>query len=162
MAGVITRRDAYDTIPGMVLDETILLIFRYTRSSWLVALLCMTPAFAPAVECSEIQFQDTRSTICRVDLRTDHLQLFLNDESGKPFTSFRRVAQSLAAHDEQLAFAMNAGMYRVDAASAGSPARDDDLCLPRLSNGFSRAEVANDSGRAAYAEYPCSRRYRRG
>jgi uncharacterized protein YigE (DUF2233 family) len=105
---VITRRYAYDTFPGIVLDETIVLFFRYTRASWLVTLLCATPAFASAVECSEIQFQGTRSTTCRVDLRTDHLQLFLNDESGKPFTSFRRVAQSLAAHDKQLAFAMNA------------------------------------------------------
>jgi uncharacterized protein YigE (DUF2233 family) len=45
--------------------------------------------------------------------------LFLNDESGKPFTSFRRVAPSLAAHDEQLAFAMNAGMYREDYSPVG-------------------------------------------
>ena len=79
----------------------------------------MTPAFASAVECSEIQFQGTRSTICQVDLRTEHLQLFLNDESGKPFNSFRRAAQSLAAHDEQLAFAMNAGMYREDYSAVG-------------------------------------------
>lgn len=116
---MITRRYAYDTIPGIVLDETIVLIFRYTRASWLVTLLCVTPAFASAVECSEIQFQGTRSTICRVDLRMDRLQLFLNDESGKPFTSFRRVAQSLAAHDKQLAFAMNAGMYREDYSAVG-------------------------------------------
>jgi uncharacterized protein YigE (DUF2233 family) len=79
----------------------------------------MAPSFASAVECSEIQFQSTRSTICRVDLRKDHLQLFLNDDSGKPFTSFRRVAQSLAAHDEELAFAMNGGMYREDYSPVG-------------------------------------------
>jgi uncharacterized protein YigE (DUF2233 family) len=101
------------------MDGAIILVARYTRSGWLISLLCIAPAFACAVECSEIQFQGTRSTICRVDLRTDHLQLFLNDESGKPFTSFRRVAQSLAAHDEQLAFAMNAGMYREDYSPVG-------------------------------------------
>jgi uncharacterized protein YigE (DUF2233 family) len=89
------------------------------RSSFLVGLLCIAPAFAAAVECSELQFRGTRSTVCRVNIRTDHLQAFLNDESGKPFTSFRRVAQSLAAHDEQLAFAMNAGMYREDYSPLG-------------------------------------------
>jgi uncharacterized protein YigE (DUF2233 family) len=57
-------------------------------------------------------------------MRTDRLQLFLNDESGKPFTSFRRVSQWLAAHDEQLAFAMNAGMYREDYSPVGLLVRD--------------------------------------
>ena len=104
---------------AMVLDKTIALLSRYTRSRCLVGLLCMVPALAVAVDCSEIQFQDTRSTVCRVDLRRDHLQLFLNDASGKPFTSFRRVTQSLASRNEQLAFAMNAGMYREDYSPVG-------------------------------------------
>ena len=95
------------------------MISRYTPSGWLITLLFLAPSFASAVECSEIQFNSTRSTICRVDLRTDHLQLFLNDESGKPFNSFQRVAQSLATHNEQLAFAMNAGMYREDYSPVG-------------------------------------------
>jgi len=103
----------------MVFEGIMILISRYTCSGWLMSLLFMAPSFASAVECSEIQFRGARSTICRVDLRTDHLQLFLNDESGKPFTSFRRVAQSLAAHDQQLTFAMNAGMYREDYSAVG-------------------------------------------
>jgi uncharacterized protein YigE (DUF2233 family) len=117
--GAFARRYASDTIPGVVLDGIVTLISGYTRSGWLASLLCIAPSFASAVDCSEIQFRGVRSTICRVDLRTDHLQLFLNDESGKPFTSFRRVAQSLAAHHEQLAFAMNAGMYREDYSPVG-------------------------------------------
>lgn len=94
-------------------------IYRHARFGCLVGLLCLAPAFTAAVECSEIEFRGVRSTVCRVDLRTDRLQLFLNDESGKPFTSFRRVAQSLAAHNQQLAFAMNAGMYREDYSPVG-------------------------------------------
>ena len=49
----------------------------------------------------------------------DHLQLFLNDESGKPYTSFQRLATSLAARAEHLTFAMNAGMYREDYSPVG-------------------------------------------
>jgi len=96
-----------------------MLISRYVRWRCLVGLLCMTPTFASALECLEVQFQSARSTVCRVDLRTDRLKLFLNDESGKPFNSFRRVNNSLTARNEQLVFAMNAGMYREDYSPLG-------------------------------------------
>lgn len=79
----------------------------------------MAPAFATALQCGEVVFQDTRSVVCRVDLRTDHLQLFLNDAAGTPFKSLRRVADSLQGHAEQLAFAMNAGMFREDYSPLG-------------------------------------------
>jgi len=82
-------------------------------------LLSLAPALAPALDCSTIDFQGARSTICRVDVRKDHLQLFLYDGAGAPFNSFRRVAESLDAHHEQLAFAMNAGMYREDYSPVG-------------------------------------------
>jgi len=76
-------------------------------------------AAARAVECSEIEYQDVRSTVCTVDVRTERLRLFLKDDSGTPFTSFRKLAQALAQHKEQLVFAMNAGMYREDYTPVG-------------------------------------------
>jgi uncharacterized protein YigE (DUF2233 family) len=79
----------------------------------------MAPLYAEAGECSEMLFQGRSATVCKVDIRKDRLQLFLYDESGKPFNSFRGVAQSLATHNEQLAFAMNAGMYREDYSPVG-------------------------------------------
>ncbi len=84
-----------------------------------VVLLWAVPALAAAVECVEIEFRDTRSTVCHVDVRAERLRLFLKDESGTPFTSFRRLAETLARHDEQLVFAMNAGMYRTDYSPVG-------------------------------------------
>src|SRR6185503_12407931 len=44
---------------------------------------------------------------------------FLKDESGAPFTSFHKVAQARAQHNEQLVFAMNAGMFREDYSPVG-------------------------------------------
>jgi uncharacterized protein YigE (DUF2233 family) len=88
-------------------------------SARLLGVLCLAPAFASAVECVEVQFRDTRSTVCHVDVRTERLRLFLNDESGAPFTSFRKLAQTLAQHKEQLVFAMNGGMYRTDYSPVG-------------------------------------------
>ena len=94
-------------------------ICRHTRSGILIALLCMAPAIAAALECSEVVFRDIRSTVCRVDIRTDRLQLFLADPSGRPYNSFRKVAESVSARKEQLVFAMNAGMYREDYSPVG-------------------------------------------
>lgn len=80
--------------------------------------LC-TASVTCAVECSALTSGDARYTVCRVDLRKDHLQLLLYDHAGKAFNSFERLAQALAAHDQQLAFAMNAGMYRQDFSPVG-------------------------------------------
>ena len=83
-------------------------------------LLCLwAPIAAAALDCSQLVFRDTRSTVCRVDLRRDHLQLFLKDESGTPYKSLRHLAQSLQQRDQQLLFAMNAGMFREDYSPLG-------------------------------------------
>ena len=89
------------------------------RRVCLFALLCLAPAFAAALECSQVAFREIRSTICHVDLRTDRLQLFLYDAAGMPFKSLRRLADSLRSQGEQLGFAMNAGMFREDYSPLG-------------------------------------------
>jgi uncharacterized protein YigE (DUF2233 family) len=94
-------------------------ILHWTRCACAAAVLCALPGLAAALECSQIRFQDARATVCDVSLGTDHLQLYLKDASGMPFTSFRRLGQALAARDEQLAFAMNAGMFREDYSPVG-------------------------------------------
>jgi len=84
-----------------------------------IALLLLAPAVAAALECSQVTYREIRSTICHVDLRTDHLQLFLYDGAGMPFKSLRRLAESLRGQPEQLGFAMNAGMFREDFSPLG-------------------------------------------
>jgi uncharacterized protein YigE (DUF2233 family) len=92
---------------------------RHVPARCLLALLCLVPTLAPALECSQVVFRDIRSTVCKVDVRTDRLQLFLADASGKPFKFFQPLAQSLSQQGEQLVFAMNAGMYREDYSPLG-------------------------------------------
>lgn len=74
---------------------------------------------ASALECTQLEFKETRSTVCRVDLRRDPLQMFLKDSTGAPFKSLRRLAESLQGSSEQLLFAMNAGMFREDYSPLG-------------------------------------------
>lgn len=94
------------------------------RTTCLAVLLWTLPRFASALECSEVRYQSTRATVCHVSIGTDRLQLYLRDASGMPYTSFRRLAQSLATHGDQLAFAMNAGMFREDYSPVGLLVRD--------------------------------------
>lgn len=81
--------------------------------------MCLTPALAAALECKKIAFNDIPASVCKVDLRADHLQLFLNDAQGKPFNTFQRLGESLQGKAEELGFAMNAGMYREDYSPLG-------------------------------------------
>jgi uncharacterized protein YigE (DUF2233 family) len=85
----------------------------------LLALLYLAPAIAGALECSQVVFREIHATACKVDLRDDHLQLFMNDAAGIPYKSLRRVADSFQGQPDQLAFAMNAGMFREDYSPLG-------------------------------------------
>jgi uncharacterized protein YigE (DUF2233 family) len=60
-----------------------------------------------------------RFTTVRVDLRTNRLELFLRDETGRTFNRFDRLAGWLAGQNQQLRFAMNAGMYHADFSPVG-------------------------------------------
>ena len=87
--------------------------------AWLVTLACLVAPSAAALECSRIVFHEAPTSICKVDLRKDHLRLFLNDAGGKPLNSFQRLNETLRQQGERLAFAMNAGMYRQDFSPLG-------------------------------------------
>jgi uncharacterized protein YigE (DUF2233 family) len=60
-----------------------------------------------------------RFTIVRVDVRTNRLELFLRDETGRTFNRFDRLKAWLAGRNEQLLFALNAGMYNSDFSPVG-------------------------------------------
>jgi uncharacterized protein YigE (DUF2233 family) len=60
-----------------------------------------------------------RFTTVRVDVRTNRLELFLRDEKGRTFNRFDHLAAWLAGRNQQLRFAMNAGMYNPDFSPVG-------------------------------------------
>ena len=65
-----------------------------------------------------------RFTTVRVDLRTNRLELFLRDETGRTFNRFDHLAAWLAGRNQQLRFAMNAGMYNPDFSPVGLLVKD--------------------------------------
>ena len=66
---------------------------------------------AEALEFSTAESAGKRFTVCRIDVRKERLQLFLNDDSGQPFRRLDRLSSALEAKGKKLIFAMNAGMF---------------------------------------------------
>jgi uncharacterized protein YigE (DUF2233 family) len=60
-----------------------------------------------------------RFTVCRVDVKQERLQLFLNDARGQPLKSYDGVNRFLQPTGRRLTFAMNAGMYHPDLSPVG-------------------------------------------
>jgi uncharacterized protein YigE (DUF2233 family) len=69
-------------------------------------------------------------TICQVDLRKERLQLFLRDEAGKPIKRFDRLSALLRSRNQELVFAMNAGMYHGDFSPVGLFVADGKQLAP--------------------------------
>lgn len=54
-----------------------------------------------------------------VDTKSCNIELFLQDEAGAPLLSFERLRNLLAARQNEMLFAMNAGMYQPDYQAQG-------------------------------------------
>lgn len=74
--------------------------------------------------------QDARFTVTIVDPAHQQLELFLNDDAGKPFHDFSRLAGWLKARNKHLRFAVNAGMYHADFKPVGLLVQDGKQMAP--------------------------------
>jgi len=93
----------------------------------LLALLLLWPLAAQAAPvCDKIDFDGAPFTYCRIDMAKDPLRLWLRDETGKPYGSFRNIERALNAEGKTLGVAMNAGMYHADRAPVGLYIEDGD------------------------------------
>jgi uncharacterized protein YigE (DUF2233 family) len=77
------------------------------------------PATARSVEFSTEMINGQPATICRVNVKEERLQLFLQDEARRPLKSFDGINQWLAKRNQKLLFGMNAGMYHSDLSPVG-------------------------------------------
>ena len=72
-----------------------------------------------AVEISTVEFGGKTFTVCRVDVRKEHLDLFHRDAQGQPIKTFNRLLALLQPQKRNLVFAMNAGMFHPDFSAVG-------------------------------------------
>jgi uncharacterized protein YigE (DUF2233 family) len=85
----------------------------------LVGVLLLGCGVVQAVECEAKTVGGTAFTACRVDLKSEQLNLFWRDDAGQPFRQFSVLRETLAGKGKQLAFAVNAGMYQPDFSPVG-------------------------------------------
>lgn len=74
---------------------------------------------ASLAACGTIRAGEPRFTVITVDPLRERLQLFLNDEQGRPYKRLERVAAALDRRGVHLSFGMNAGMYHADYSPVG-------------------------------------------
>ncbi|ETX28470.1 phosphodiester glycosidase family protein [Roseivivax isoporae] len=92
------------------------------------------PSAADALECGTADHAGTTYTVCRVDLATDDLRLFLYRPDGAPWGQFTTLDAALAEDGKRLAFAMNAGMYHSDRRPVGLYVEDGEKAASIVPN----------------------------
>ena len=75
-------------------------------------LLALLPSLAWGVSCKDIDFDGKPYSVCKVDVITETLRLFLYDDAGAPIGNFSKLPKSKS-------FAMNAGMFHGDRRPVG-------------------------------------------
>jgi uncharacterized protein YigE (DUF2233 family) len=85
----------------------------------IVAALLICSGTARAVDCGASTAGGTSFTVCRVDLKTERLDLFWRDDAGRPYRQFSALREAMEAHGKTLVFAVNAGMYQPDLSPVG-------------------------------------------
>lgn len=83
-----------------------------------LALAALVAAGAAEAACREVAHEGRGYTVCEVAAEDD-LRLFLTAPDGRPYGTFERVDEGLAAEGRALVFAMNAGMYHPDRQPVG-------------------------------------------
>lgn len=79
---------------------------------------------------------EPRFTVVTVDPAIEKIELFLNDEAGAPFKSFKRLAAWLDARGQMMTFGMNAGMFHADFSAVGLLVQNGKQTAPlNLSDG---------------------------
>jgi uncharacterized protein YigE (DUF2233 family) len=87
----------------------------------ILAVFMVTQASAQtrAQSCRDIRFEDSRYSLCEVDMAQADLRMFLNDSEGNLLGQFTAIERVLKDEGRQLGFAMNAGMYHKNRAPVG-------------------------------------------
>nr|WP_170111661.1 phosphodiester glycosidase family protein [Aliiruegeria haliotis] len=84
----------------------------------LAPFLAVTPAAADP-DCRRLTHDGSRYSVCTVRTDQDDLRLWHSDSDGRLYGGFGAIDSALREQGQQLAFAMNAGMYHDDRSPVG-------------------------------------------
>lgn len=102
-------------------DDVEYRVYYLIHTMWmsLIGALLLCSGVCQAVECGAKSVGDVAFTVCQVDLKSDHLELFWRDEAGRPYRQFSALREALQAKAKTLVFAVNGGMYEPDFSPVG-------------------------------------------
>jgi uncharacterized protein YigE (DUF2233 family) len=83
-----------------------------------IAVLFALPE-AKALQCSDERFEGSGYVVCTIDPAVSDLRLFWKNEEGQPYRRFTNLAGALRQQEQNLIFAINAGMYQTDFSPLG-------------------------------------------
>jgi uncharacterized protein YigE (DUF2233 family) len=89
---------------------------------------------AQAATCENVTYADNTYSICTVDMTTETLRLFLNDDAGETYGHFNILNRALGKDGEKLDFAMNAGMYHDDRSPVGHHVENSEEIMRVIPN----------------------------
>lgn len=92
---------------------------KVTLKTFITAAAIMMPTIAISAECKKIEFEGNQFTVCTSNIKTDRIELFLQDENQQILGSFSAIQSQLKAKKRKLVFAFNAGMYHPDRQPVG-------------------------------------------
>ncbi len=87
---------------------------RAWRAAVAALVLMSFASAADAAPCRTEPFEGMHYSVCSFDLAETDLRIFWRDDTRKPYRTFARLADDLAARGMDLVFAMNGGMYGVE------------------------------------------------
>lgn len=84
----------------------------------------------PENPCIEKRFEGDRFIVCAFDPSRQTLGMVLEDRMGRPYRSFDQLRDALGRKADQVAFAMNAGMFDADGKPLGLHVQDGEPRYP--------------------------------
>jgi uncharacterized protein YigE (DUF2233 family) len=86
---------------------------------FVLTLAACTPSEAHESACKDIIYNSASYSVCRFDMSTHDIRLYLNDTAGIPYGNFSKLDNALNRDNQYLIFAMNGGMYHQDRSPVG-------------------------------------------
>jgi len=106
-----TTKKMFDIVPNVAIEVPIKKLNTTLTNNNNNNLTTTLTNLPPMGKLLEVKFKNEHYEVYIVDLNTDNIELFLNDDNGKPLTNFKNLKAYIKQQGKTLSFATNGGMF---------------------------------------------------